>query len=742
MRPQKTRHMKRLLILLLCVLAALSCAVFPGLTAFAESETLTVGVPADRCPIFYRDALTGEIVGIGVDLMRAAAEEAGYAVAFRALGEETLKAALDNPAYDVVMPFGSAIPSNTGHPSVVSENLLQTPFTLVTEGKRKLPALNELRVGMLKSLGGAAETVRELYPGIEITMYETMADCVTALRGGKVDALLHNSYVWSYVLQKPSYSDLMVQPSAMFSMDFRAGAPDTPEGRAVIERLNTGIEALTDTRRQAVILDYTSRRLYRYDYSDYLYQYGMVLLLALLLFVSLIISAVQKIRSVRREQAEKMRWLMDHDQLTGVYSLNGFRKRAEELLRAHPDIPYLLAFTNIRNFKFVNDSLGMAAGDELLRYWAEKTQATLSDEEAMGRVGGDRFVVLRRAGGDEKVREDDRNVIDAVRNYFIIEHGKGHRLQICGGLYVLTPEDYRSIDIDHMMDFARVAEKRVRSTRKDGYEFYNPEQWEKGKRTAGVVGRLPVAIENGELRVWYQPQVDYGTGEITGAEALCRWRHASFGWLHPADFIPTLEEAGLIYQLDCFVWEQVCRDLQRWNEQGRRLSVSVNLSRCDMLEDRDIPGHFAGLIQTYGLSPGQLRIEITETAYVEDLALLIQTTERLRELGFRVEMDDFGSGYSSLHMLKEVPVDCIKLDLMFLSSTGDPERGRVIVSHMIRMVRDLGMSLIAEGVETLDQADFLRSQGCSVMQGFFFHKPMPVEDFEKLRGKIDKPQLS
>ena len=233
----------RIVTALFCAAIALSCA------QAVSGDTLTVGAPTDRCPVFYRDADTGEITGIGVDLMRAVAEEAGYTVTFRAIEESTLKEALDNEAYNVIMPFGSAIASASGRSSVVSDNLTQTPFTLVTENNGELPPLNELRVGMLHSLSGAAETVRLLYPGIEITLYETMSESVKALRADEVDALLHNSYVWSYVLQKPAYSDLTVQPSAMFSMDFRAGALDTPSGQATIARLNGGIAALTDTRR-------------------------------------------------------------------------------------------------------------------------------------------------------------------------------------------------------------------------------------------------------------------------------------------------------------------------------------------------------------------------------------------------------------------------------------------------------------------------------------------------------------
>jgi EAL domain-containing protein (putative c-di-GMP-specific phosphodiesterase class I) len=226
--------------------------------------------------------------------------------------------------------------------------------------------------------------------------------------------------------------------------------------------------------------------------------------------------------------------------------------------------------------------------------------------------------------------------------------------------------------------------------------------------------------------------VDYETGKITGAEALCRWDHKKLGWLQPTDFISTLEESGLIFDLDKYVWDKVCQDLHRWNEQGHRRFISVNVSRCDIREDRDIPKHFHDLIKQYDLDPEQLRIEITETAFVENPELLIGTTKELRNLGFQVEMDDFGSGYSSLNMLKEVPVDRIKLDLRFLSGTGDPERGRIILSHVISMVTALGMSLIAEGVENVSQASFLQSRGCTEMQGFFFYRPMPVEDLEKL----------
>ena len=718
------------LLRLLPVLLCLSIALF---SSAASAETLTVGVPTDRCPIFYQDDQTQEIIGIGADLMRSAAGNAGYDVTFISISEGTLKEALDNEIYDVVMPFGSAISSASGKATVVSDNLFQTPFTLVTKGTRKLPEFNQLRVGMLRSQGGVAETVRQLYPGIEISLYETMPECVKALREEQVDALLHNSYVWSYVLQKPSFEDLTVQPSAMFSMDFRAGARDTEEGRAVIDRLNRGISELTETRRQAIALDYTSRKLYKNDFGDTLYQYKWILLLVGAVTALMILITVQKQRSIRQRHEAKLEQVVNTDPLTGALSMNGFRKRAEELIRQHPDLPYLISFNNIKNFRYINESQGRKAGDELLRFWVTKSMEHMTPDECIGRITADRFAILHLALRDEKILQDIREIGDPVRNYFI-DRGKETPVRLCSGVYVLAPKDYQEIDVDHMLDCARIAERKVRDTRKDGYEFYNPDQWQKGQKISDICNHLPAAMANGEIQVWYQPQVHFETGKIIGAEALCRWNHSRLGWISPTEFISLLEESDLIYELDSFIWESVCKDLRRWNGEGKHRSVSVNLSRCDIREDRNIPEQFAGLINTYGLTPDQLRIEITETAFAENSDLVIRTTVGLRELGFQVEMDDFGSGYSSLHMLKEVPVDRIKLDLHFLTASGDPEKGQIIVSYIIQMVRSLGLSVIAEGVENISQATFLQSHGCSEMQGFYFYKPMPVKDYEAIKG--------
>ncbi len=723
-------YLKRLLAAAVC----LGMILLSSMTAVADADsevddTVTVGVPTDRCPVFYTEG--DEVVGIGADLMRIVAEDAGLTVDLVPIKEDDLKAALDNTEYDLLMPFGSVVDSQAGRAMIVSDNIMQTPFTLVTKGNGHMPPINNLKVGMVESLRAGAETVEKLYPGIDIHMYDTMDDSVKALRAGEVDALLHNSFVWSYVLQKPAYSDLEVQPTAVFAMNFRAGALDNSRGRNIINRLNRGIAQLDETQVSAVVLSYTSRRLYRYDISDYFHEYGVLLILLAVVTCFLVGLIIQRWRLMHIKHEQKMQELIDRDPLTGLLSLNGFRKRARDIILEHPKVTYLIAYNNIRNFKFINDSLGMSAGDDLLKFWADRTISNLSEIETACRVDADHIAVLRIVKGDVLIMQDKKNVVDPVTNFFI-DLGKENSVQICSGLYMLTPEDYKNPDIDHMLDCARVAEKRVKHTKKEGYAFYNPDQWHFGKRSVDLCGHLPAAIRNGELQVWYQPQVDYRQKKITGAEALCRWQHESMGWISPGEFIPMLEEAGLIFELDCFVWEQVCRDLKRWNEAGMRRKISVNLSRGDIREDRDVPKHFYDLIKKYDLSPGQLHIEITETAFAETPELLLEATQRLRDYGFSVEMDDFGSGFSSLHMLKEVKVDRIKLDMDFLAGSEDNERGRVVVKHVIEMVNALGMEIIAEGVEDEEQAAFLDGLDCRDMQGYFFHKPMPVADFEKL----------
>lgn len=725
---------RNIVITLISTVSVLCFAVYNSNNVTASAnETLVVGIPSDPCPVFYVDE-TGKEAGIGVDLVKLAGKNAGYEVEVRTIAENTLDEALDSSAYDIVMPYDSETTSASGKLAIVSDNLTETPFTLLTEEKHSVDISSGMKIGMLEHLRDIAELAQKRYPDIEIILYVDTPELIKALRSEEIDAILNDSYALSYMLQKPSYKDLRIQPNALVSVDFKVAALDTPEGQEIISRLNDGIAEISDTNRETIALDYTTRRIYKYTIGDYWYMYGGFIILGSLLFYAILTIMIMTARSYCQKQDNRIREFIEIDELTGAYTLTGFKRRVAELIKEYPENRYFIAYNNIVNFKFINDNFGMEAGDNLLKFWVKKSMDAMAEDEAICRAVADRIIVFRKMDDIQRFYRDVAEVIEPVSNFFV-DVGNDYKAEIRSGVYVLTEEDYQNLNIDHILDCARVAEKKVVEKGNVNFEFYNFSHWETEKRATDIISHLPTAIKEGRIQVWYQPQVNYETGIITGAEALCRWNHIDLGWISPGIFIPVLENAGKIYDLDSFIWDKVCQDLSRWNEEGKYRKVSVNVSRADIKANPNVQEHFRSLIDRYYLSPDQLHIEITESAFADDSKGLIEATEKLQELGFTVEMDDFGSGYSSLHMLKEVPINRVKMDLDFLSEEGSKEKGKIIISNMIQMIDELGMKLISEGVETEKQAEFLREKGCVEMQGYYFYKPVCVEEFENLCDK-------
>lgn len=424
----------------------------------------------------------------------------------------------------------------------------------------------------------------------------------------------------------------------------------------------------------------------------------------------------------------------DIDQLTGTLNINGFRKRAEYPIRNNPNEKYVMWFCDIKKFKFVNDLFGYEVGDRLIRYWAGLVVKLIGDNEACGRFSGDTLVTLTKFKGEDDIRKNFDIVCNKVCNY-LIRPGTSYNVEIAAGIYELKPEDMSNPNINQMFDWANVAQKSVKNLSGNQLGIFGEEMWRKQWRELVISQSIDSALENGEISVWLQPQYNFVTDRIIGAEALCRWTHSSLGWISPGEFIPILERTGQIAQLDYYIWEQACKLMRKWLDQGSFIpvSVSVNISRIDLLDDR-IYSRLTNLLKKYDIPASMLRLEITESAYMSKPEVLIGVVDKLHELGFTVEMDDFGSGFSSLNMLKEVQVDVLKMDLRFLQNekNGNGDKGGKIINAVIRMAHELTIPVVAEGVETKQQALFLSNVGCALMQGYYFSKPLPVEEFEEL----------
>ncbi len=429
---------------------------------------------------------------------------------------------------------------------------------------------------------------------------------------------------------------------------------------------------------------------------------------------------VRDLTAQRREMEQKL-YNARHDGLTGLYNRDYLYERTRELLDAHPEEQFLVIHAEITDLKLVNDLYGNAFGDIALKRTAEWILEDLPGNCVCGRLGRDSFGVC--------IPEKDFNQASSERKLSDILVSDGdtkYHLLIHMGVYRVKD---RNIEVSLMYDRAQLALETIR----DGYRTYTA-WYDESMRTQVVRNRrfadeLENAIAEGQIRPWLQPIIDR-KGKTIGAEALVRWVHPTDGIRKPETFISVLEKNGMIADLDRCVWRYACEILAQWKKEGKDLFVSVNISPKDFYL-LDVAEELKSLVREYGIDPGKLRLEITESVMMQDQENRLETLRDLQASGFLIEMDDFGSGYSSLNLLREMPVDVLKIDMVFIRKSADNARAQVIVRQMIALARELGITSLTEGVETDFQYDKLMEMGCELYQGYFFAKPMPAEEFER-----------
>ena len=414
-----------------------------------------------------------------------------------------------------------------------------------------------------------------------------------------------------------------------------------------------------------------------------------------------------------------------HDQLTGMQNREMFIDQVNDMLRDAPDEDYVMILSDIADFKIINDIYGREAGDRILLGIAGSIRALANERSLFCRWGGDQFAAFARKGDispealEKKIRQGMKSVENKSFKYPVIVHA---------GYYEVTEKD---TPVSIMVDRCIMAIAMVHDDYQRIVGIYDEELRQKRLWEQKISAQLPAALSERQIFPYLQPQYN-SENELTGAEVLVRWQHPEEGFLAPYRFIPILEKNGMIVRVDAFIWEEACRILSAWRGTPKeRLHLSVNISPKDFYFI-DIYETFTGLVEKYGLAPGSLHLEITETVVMNDAAENIRTINRLREYGFIVEMDDFGSGYSSLNLLRDMPVDVLKIDMAFLGRTTHPKKAELILNNVIELAHRLDMISIAEGIELKNQLDMLKQMGGNVFQGYYFAKPMPLGDFEKL----------
>ena len=435
----------------------------------------------------------------------------------------------------------------------------------------------------------------------------------------------------------------------------------------------------------------------------------------------------------RKKHEQKIEYMAYHDYLTDIPNRRSFEKKLDQLFKQNKH-SLALIYVDMDRLKYVNDTLGHTIGDQLIKQFSLRLIEKVSDKGFVARVGGDEFAIIleRKLVDTEEIADIAKRLVeDTDQCVFKINNHKVHittSLGIC-----LYPENAN--DVESLIKNSDLALYRAKAKGGNTYHFYNPIKDITTYKRFMLEKDLHHAIEENKLELYYQPRVNTKTGRIVSAECLVRWNHSEWGVLSPSDFIPLAEETGLIHSLTKWVARTVCHQIKTWQKEGISLiPISINVSAQSFLL-KDFILNVQKIIEEAQIDGKWIEIEITETSFLDNQSSVESTINKLKDLGLKVSLDDFGRGYSSLAYLTQFKVDILKIDKYFVQNVTTNHSNASVVRSVIQLAHGLGMKVVAEGVETIEELKFLKQQECDEIQGYIFSKPVPVSEFYKLLTK-------
>ncbi|MBP3857095.1 MAG: EAL domain-containing protein [Ruminiclostridium sp.] len=430
-------------------------------------------------------------------------------------------------------------------------------------------------------------------------------------------------------------------------------------------------------------------------------------------------------RSIELAEDNSIISATENDTLTGLYTKEFFFQHCRRHDQYYPEAAMDVLVININRFHLINELHGRLFGDTVISCIAGQLNRILDDADGIAcRSDADTFFLYI----------SHRDSYEALLNRIVTEITEisgNSRISLRMGVYKNAD---KKIDIEARFDRATLACNSLRNSYNTSFTLYDDTMHERELYSEKLINDMDAGVEERQFKVYYQPKYNITGSEpvLSSAEALIRWDHPEYGLVGPGSFVPLFEENGLVQKLDHYVWKEAAAQIRRWKDKfGITIPISVNVSRIDIY-DPHLEEKLLEIVKEEGLEPHEYLLEITESAYTDNSSQIIETVKKLREDGFRVEMDDFGSGYSSLNMLAALPIDALKLDMMFIRKLTEDEKDMKMVQLMIDIAKFLNIPVIAEGVETKEQYDLLKKLGCDIIQGYYFSKPIPEEEFEKL----------
>lgn len=437
----------------------------------------------------------------------------------------------------------------------------------------------------------------------------------------------------------------------------------------------------------------------------------------------------QLLKEQAKREAERALY---YDLVTGYRSFEWFKPEAERLIRENPDFLYSFWYGDLKNFKYINDVFGYEEGNRILKYLSDWMEENTGEGEAFTRVSADNFCLLLRYREIRDLEARFESMKRRLAEYAWMS-GLKYKLEAAVGVYLLEKEGER-LSIEEMQDRANIAQKSIKGKSGSGFAIYSEEMRSKILSDLTLEAEMRGAIKNQEFILYIQPQISLKpelTGSLVKAEVLVRWIRDGKVYAMPGDFISLFEQSGMIAELDYYIFESACGYLRDLNERfGEKVCLSVNVSRVTLQR----PGFVSQYCETkkrYGIGGGQIELEFTENMAVDDYKRFRSIIKELHGHGFLCAMDDFGTGHSSLNVLKNLPIDALKLDRLFFAPAEDENRGRAVIESVFYMARKLGIATVAEGIEHEEQVEMLKKWGCDYVQGYLYSKPVPAKEFEE-----------
>ena len=573
-----------------------------------------------------------------------------------------------------------------------------------------------------KDLAYLEPMLLEENPDYEIKYFENTKECLEALIRKEAGMVIQNSHRTSYLMQKPEYAEkLAIVPGVDHGSDVCLVATDEQE--MLINIINKAIHHISDAEINEIVKRELLMNPYSFEWEDivYLYWEWMVLLVAIIAIALIIYTTLTHrltAAKIQKKEYELLQKKVQLDEVTGLYNRSYFYEMARELI-AETDEEMCIITMDISNFKIVNELYGMNVGDRLLKEIGQQVQKLDKNHHMIpSRFMADHYYMCM-----PKSEFDQIEFPKSFKTFL-----EDMDIRVVYGVFLV--EDHKEMPINVMCDRAFLAAHDKNYKYVEYIHFYNDSERKQQLVEQEIEYEMEKALEERQFYIVVQPKYDPVTEKIIGGETLVRWQHPTKGIISPGIFIKVFEKDGFIIQLDYFVWEETCRLQAQMKQKGiQTVPISINVSRAHFYGS-ELQNKLRELIQKYNLETTDIELEITESICGEDSGNIYDLIRELQNEGFKIAMDDFGSGYSSLNMLKEMPLDIIKMDLKFLD--GEEAKSRLILKALIEMAQTMGLKVVVEGVEILSQVEFLKQFQDCYLQGYYFSRPVVAETFEEM----------